>query len=382
MRSVSSQSELPNASSTTFAAENDVIPLESAEPTGDGTTINPVTTTTATAISKEEHTPSLPAADRTSTPDPLLAHQLSGQEDVKFDNDDAPRPSQSSDRPPHIADILTGSSDTPRSSAELSTAARPASNDLDEPARDEEIQSYLERIDALQAKLQYLAKDAADSARQTAASTPRDTSEHQLAAKDEQIALLMEEGQKLSKLELSHTTIIKKLRARVTDDSRTHAQTTQRLAKAEKLAGELSAKVTRMEAAQKEAQARIQRLGKAEEEAARLRDDVEARQALVEDLQARLAESEQELVSNEGLAKALEIEKSTTARLSEELAAAKAEHKSSEERHQTDITALRGELQTERDKTKTATADLHVEISVSTQQSSAFMIWSLTSLCY
>lgn len=382
MRSVSSQSELPNASSATPAVENDAIPLESAEPAGDGTTIDAVTTTTTTAVSKEERSPSLPVAHRTSTPDPILAHQLSGQEDVKFDNDDAPRPSQSSDRPSHIADILTGSSDTPRSSTELSTAARPASNDLDEPARDEEIQSYLERIDALQAKLQYLARDAADSARQTAASTSRDTSEHQLAAKDEQIALLMEEGQKLSKLELSHTTIIKRLRAKVADDSRTHAQTSQRLAKAEKLAGELSAKVTRMEAAQKEAQARIQRLTKVEEEAARLRNDVEARQALVEDLQARLAESEQELVSSEGLAKALEVEKSTTARLSEELTAAKAEHKSSEERYQTDITALRGELQNERDKTKTATADLHVEISVSTRQPLASVIQPLTPPCY
>lgn len=77
----------------------------------------------------------------------------------------------------------------------------------------EEIREYIERIDSLQSKLQYLSKTATDTARKAASSAPPGSPEQKLAAKDEKIALLLEEGQKLSSNEHKLRSTIKKLRA-------------------------------------------------------------------------------------------------------------------------------------------------------------------------
>ncbi|KND90348.1 Protein sgm1 [Tolypocladium ophioglossoides CBS 100239] len=81
----------------------------------------------------------------------------------------------------------------------------------------EEIQEYVERIDSLQSKLQYLSKSATESARKAASSAPSGSLERKLAEKDEKIALLMEEGQKLSSTEQKFRTTIKKLRIQMTE---------------------------------------------------------------------------------------------------------------------------------------------------------------------
>lgn len=84
----------------------------------------------------------------------------------------------------------------------------------------EEIQEYIERIDSLQSKLQYLSKTAADSAKKAASAARSGTHEQKLAEKDEKIALLMEEGQKLSANEHNLRTTIKKLRAQMGENER------------------------------------------------------------------------------------------------------------------------------------------------------------------
>ncbi|KAI5462977.1 TATA element modulatory factor 1 TATA binding-domain-containing protein [Mariannaea sp. PMI_226] len=84
----------------------------------------------------------------------------------------------------------------------------------------EEIQEYVERIDALQAKLQYLSKNALEAAKQDKASASKGSVEQKLAEKDEKIALLMEEGQKLSSNEGKFRTTIRKLRAQLADNEK------------------------------------------------------------------------------------------------------------------------------------------------------------------
>ncbi|KAM0512205.1 hypothetical protein ACHAPE_009135 [Trichoderma viride] len=79
----------------------------------------------------------------------------------------------------------------------------------------EEIQEYVERIDSIQSKLQYLSKNAADSAKQAASAAPSGSQEKKLAEKDERIALLMEEGQKLAGAEQKYRAAIKSLRLQV-----------------------------------------------------------------------------------------------------------------------------------------------------------------------
>ncbi|KAI0110014.1 TATA element modulatory factor 1 TATA binding-domain-containing protein [Daldinia grandis] len=79
----------------------------------------------------------------------------------------------------------------------------------------EELHSHVERVDALQAKLQYLARQASEVARTAAATAPAGSSDKKDAEKDQQIAQLMEEGQRLANTEQKHRSIIKKLRGQL-----------------------------------------------------------------------------------------------------------------------------------------------------------------------
>ncbi|KAF4974510.1 hypothetical protein FZEAL_8606 [Fusarium zealandicum] len=86
--------------------------------------------------------------------------------------------------------------------------------------RSEEIQDYIEQIESLQAKLQYLSKNAADAAKKDATDAAPGSAERKLAEKDEKIALLMEEGRRLSSSEQKFRTTIRKLRTQITDNEK------------------------------------------------------------------------------------------------------------------------------------------------------------------
>ncbi|KAJ2985601.1 hypothetical protein NUW58_g5442 [Xylaria curta] len=79
----------------------------------------------------------------------------------------------------------------------------------------EELHSHIERVDALQTKLQYLAREASEHARTAATNAPSGSLDKKIAEKDDQIAQLMLEGQKLASVEQKHRGIIKKLRAQL-----------------------------------------------------------------------------------------------------------------------------------------------------------------------
>lgn len=108
---------------------------------------------------------------------------------------------------------------TPIPTASASSDSAELTRQLEESKarHQEEIQEYIERIDSIQSKLQYLSKSAADAAKTSALSAPAGSNERKLAEKDEKIALLMEEGQKLSTNEHKLRTTIKKLRAQIVE---------------------------------------------------------------------------------------------------------------------------------------------------------------------
>lgn len=81
----------------------------------------------------------------------------------------------------------------------------------------EDLQDHIERIDSLQAKIQYLSRNAAEAAKANASSAPSGSVERRLADKDEKIALLMAEGTKLSSTEHKLRMTIKRLRAQASD---------------------------------------------------------------------------------------------------------------------------------------------------------------------
>ncbi|GKT39933.1 protein sgm1 [Colletotrichum spaethianum] len=88
----------------------------------------------------------------------------------------------------------------------------------------EEIHRHVEQFEALQAKVQFLARDATDAARKSAGTAPAGSQERKLAERDEKIAALMEEGRNLAATEQKHRTIIRKLRSQIAGDEKTVAE--------------------------------------------------------------------------------------------------------------------------------------------------------------
>lgn len=84
----------------------------------------------------------------------------------------------------------------------------------------EELHSHVEQLDALRAKLQYLAREATEASRKDASAAPAGSLEKKLAEKDQQVAQLMEEGQKLAGNEQKLRAVIKKLRFQITADEK------------------------------------------------------------------------------------------------------------------------------------------------------------------
>jgi hypothetical protein len=81
--------------------------------------------------------------------------------------------------------------ETPEEAQNSEIARLQADHKAVESQWQEEMYGYIERIDALQSKLKYLAKDAAESAKNAAASATPGSTQKQLLEKDEKIALLL-----------------------------------------------------------------------------------------------------------------------------------------------------------------------------------------------
>ncbi|EGR50558.1 uncharacterized protein TRIREDRAFT_57957 [Trichoderma reesei QM6a] len=173
---------------------------ESTRTTADSTT---TTTTTTTATSTTETATTIPIpiiiADEDTASEVVVK---SAPDEVKGGDSVAdPQAQQEAEKEPSKEDGI----------ASLQPAKDEASPESSHGAT-EEIQEYVERIDSLQSKLQYLSKTAADAAKEAASSARPGSLEKKLAEKDERIALLMEEGQKLAGAEQKYRATIKALR--------------------------------------------------------------------------------------------------------------------------------------------------------------------------
>ncbi|KAF6806824.1 M protein repeat protein [Colletotrichum plurivorum] len=82
----------------------------------------------------------------------------------------------------------------------------------------DEINRHVEQFETLQAKIQFLAQDVTESARNAAAAAPNGSFERKLAERDEKIALLMQEGRGLAATEQKHRSMIKKLKSQTLVD--------------------------------------------------------------------------------------------------------------------------------------------------------------------
>ena len=217
-----------------------------------------------------------------------------------------------------------------------------------EKQRQEEMHTYLEKIDALQAKLQYLAKETVAAAKEANASSSAssDGNAGKLAEKDERIALLMEEGEKLSKTELRHLQTIKKLRAKGTEEEKTVTEIKRRLERAEKAEAELKAKLRKAEVGERQANVKTQQISSIEKQVEELRVDRENASELIRTLSSQLkdAKAQVERAEKEANVKAAEGSKEKIAAVENELEDARIERKLADDRAAAEAKKAKEEL--------------------------------------
>ena len=287
---------------------------------------------------------------------------------------------ESSARPsldtPALADSLSSrpSSDLPDASnatgkstfeLEAEMSQMRADHEKAEKQRQEEMHAHLERIDALQAKLQYLAKETVAAAKEANASAGSGSLEAKLAQKDERIALLMEEGEKLSKTELRHLQTIKKLRAKTADDEKSTAELRKKLDRVEKSEVELKQKLRRAEAAERQANEKVKQITIIEKQVDEMKVDRERAAELIRDLTTQLKETEQKFktAQEEAKTKATEADKNRVAELENALEDATIEKKLAEDRAKSESRKLKDEADRQRERFSVREVELKNEIA-------------------
>lgn len=152
----------------------------------------------------------------------------------------------------------------------------------------EEIHGYVERIDALEAKLQYLAREATESARKAALAAPGGSVEKKLAEKDQKIALLMEEGKKLASTEQTHRAILKKLRLKAVEDEKELANLKAAKEKSDRELDNLRRRARQAADLEKANEDLQKRLDQSQRELNSLRPQVKSQDLIIADLNSRL----------------------------------------------------------------------------------------------
>jgi hypothetical protein len=252
------------------------------------------------------------------------------------------------------SDLPNGSIATSKSATELEAEMSQMRTVYEqaEKQRQDEMHAHLERIDALQAKLQYLAKETVAAAKEANASAAAGSPEAKAAAKDEQIALLMQEGEKLSKNELRHMQTIKKLRAKTTEDEKSAAELRKRLDRVERSEADLKQKVRRAEAAERQANEKIKQIAIIEKQVDEMKEDRERAAELIRTLttQLKTAEKKAEQAQKDANSKATEVDKNRVAELENELEDAQIERKLAEDRAKSEIRKVKDEADRQRER--------------------------------
>ncbi|KAA8897838.1 TATA element modulatory factor 1 TATA binding-domain-containing protein [Sphaerosporella brunnea] len=230
-----------------------------------------------------------------------------------------------------------------------------------ETRRQEESHEASERIDALGEKLRYLSSESAAAARDRASSAGS-AAEKKLAERDEKIALLIEEGERLSLNELRLQTTIKKLRAQ----AREAVDAKKKQEAAEKSVKEEKEKVRKALEEQKRMGVRIKALEKSEAQMDGLRREKEALESSARELEEKLEEQAKKTVEAEGKVQTevLETERKTTVELRAQVERVQSEAAMMEEKLKGEIADLQSKAERISEKARAREAGLKAELSV------------------
>jgi TATA element modulatory factor len=235
--------------------------------------------------------------------------------------------------------------------------------ELSDLQRQEEIHGYIERIDALQAKLQYLSRESAESARRAAIAAASGSAEKKLAEKDEQIALLMEEGQKLSKTELKHMTIIKKLRAKTAESEKETVEAKQKLEKVGKEKADLLERLKRVEATERQSTERQKIVTQLRKDIEAITTERDAKDSIIAELKTQIQEStsQAKAVEVKAFQDQLALERQRVAELENDVSSLKIEKELAAGRAKAQLEELRAKSEREAERARVAEVEMRTE---------------------
>lgn len=161
----------------------------------------------------------------------------------------------------------------------------------------EELHGHVERVDALQTKLQYLAREVSEHARTTANNAPTGSADKKLAEKNDQVAQLMLEGQKLASTEQKLRTIIKKLREQLVGNEKELNEQKVWRQKAEKELIDLRARIDGTRVLEKANEEAHGLLSQSKREMDRMKIEIETKDRSIADLKSQLQDESEKTKS-------------------------------------------------------------------------------------
>ena len=268
--------------------------------------------------------------------------------------------------PPTTVELTSSAQTSVVEEYERTIAQMQSDYKVSELRRQEETHTFMERIDALQSKLQYLTKQAQEAAKTAITAAPMGSPDKRLAEKDEQIALLLEEGEKLSKTELRHMNTIKNLRSSILEDKKLSAGASMRLKKVEQEHQHAMERMKRAEEAERRVLEKLKVLLGMEKENEFLKAHLESQSATMTDLKAQLtlATSKAEAAESAAHTDALEQERSVSASLRTDLSQARSEKQLNEENFRSEIRRIREGAERERERATVTETQLRGEQAV------------------
>ncbi|KEQ61727.1 uncharacterized protein M437DRAFT_51366 [Aureobasidium melanogenum CBS 110374] len=285
---------------------------------------------------------------------------------ARISNDSQTRPSidlndepKSEEKEPEVV--------APKEASELNTelAQLRQENAEAEKQRQEEMLANLERIDALQAKLQYLAKETVAAAKEANSSSQATPQERKLAEKDERIALLMQEGEKLSKVEMRQGATIKKMRLKTQQDEKAMADLRKRLARLEDSESDLKQRLKRSEQIEKQSAERLKQYSNLEKDVENRKSELASSNATIASLRSQLLEAERKTEEAENKAKesVVHADANKLSAVQEQLEDAKLEKKLADDKWSAEVKRITEEARQQRQQASFRESELTNEIS-------------------
>jgi len=227
----------------------------------------------------------------------------------------------------------------------------------------EEVNGYLERIDALQRNMQMLTKKTIENAKAVKNGVEATPHDKQLAEKDEKIALLIEEGTKLTKGEMQYRTMIKKLRAQAVTLTKDQEAARQRADRAEKSVAVLEARASKAETDGKRHSEQAAALIQSSTDVEAITRERNALGDTLAEVRAQLSKANKraEVAETKAQSDKLEIELKRNAELQDDLSSARLEKQLTEEKLKKEIEDLGKALTTEKEQARQMETEMLVE---------------------